>query len=152
MLIATHSIVAGSVGAATRSPLLAFSLGIIVHFLLDAIPHYDTTDDGKITRRQIILIVVDAIVGLCVIFFVLKPPLYWRDPFWWGMIGGNLPDFFDHFPGVQRWFRDSWLGSRIHGFHELIQKYWKQPAFVPGIVIQIILVGLFSYIYLSSKH
>lgn len=152
MLIATHSIVAGTVSSQLNNPLLAFLLGIIIHFLLDSIPHYDTTDGGEMTKRQFALVAVDALIGFCVIFLVLKPPLNWHDSFWWGMIGGNTPDFFDNFPGVKPWYRKSQIGSKIHAFHKMLQSYWKQPSFVLGIAIQIILIGLFSFIYINSKH
>lgn len=146
MLISSHTIAAGVVGEYTGNPFLAFLLGIIIHFLLDSIPHYDTTDEGKITKRQLILVFGDLVFCLLVIFLFIKPKIEIGSPFFWGAFGGILPDILDQTPVLKEFFRKSKIGGHIHKFHENIQKYWKQPNPFWGILIQIILVIFFTAI------
>lgn len=135
MLIAAHAIAAGTVGTYISNPILAFLLGIILHFVLDFVPHYDTTDEGKFTPRQIALILTDFLLFLLIIIFVIKP----SDPsFWWGAFGGIFPDFLDINPLWNKAFRKTAFGKSFHKFHEKIQRY--RASFVPGISVQMLVI------------
>jgi hypothetical protein len=146
MLIASHIIVAGYVGEMIGNPFLAFLVGIIIHFLLDSIPHYDTTDNGKITKRQLALTVTDGFVGIILIVFLLKADLGLKSPFFWGAFGGIFPDILDNVPFWQKAFRNTVFGKKFHKFHEDIQSVRLAP--VPGLLVQAIVIVIFLYLYL----
>ncbi len=135
MLLAAHSIVGGVVGSKADSAIAAFMLGVVTHFLLDSIPHYDTTDKGKFTIRQIILTFFDLALGILVICYVVKP----QDlVFWWGVLGGLVPDISDVTPFWRNSFRKTKFGYNFHMLHERIQKY-KLPC-LPGLAIQWLII------------
>jgi hypothetical protein len=138
MLFAAHSIIGGVVGSELENPFLAFLAGFVLHFLLDTIPHYDTTDGGKFTRRQIVLILVDAIVGLSIIFFYIKPAAL---SFWYGALGGITPDLLDLTPFWSKAFRKTFFGKNFHRFHDVIQSYKVSLFF--GLLIQYLAILLF---------
>lgn len=150
MLAANHTIVAGVAGSYIGNPFLAFLVGIIIHFALDAVPHFDTTDDGDITARQLTLIIVDFLIGLLIIFYVMHVKLSFDSPFVWGAIGGNFPDLLDNIPFWQESFRNSKIGGRIHHFHEIIHSklYDKKP--IQGMLSQYLIIALFVWLYLTK--
>lgn len=150
MLAANHTVVSGVVGSYIGNPFLAFLIGIILHFLLDAIPHYDTTDDGDFTFRQIALIVVDFLIGLFIVFFVLNINLSLESPFIWGAIGGNLPDLFDNMPFLKESFRKTKIGAKIHHIHEVIQSQYLDGRPVLGMLSQYAITALFVLIYFAK--
>lgn len=145
MLISSHMIAAGAVGQWLENPILAFLVGIVVHFVLDAIPHYDTTDDGKWTKSQIAFVIGDFVIGVLIIFLYLKPPLEFTNPFWWGALGGIIIDIFDVSPFWKDKFRQSKFGQGVHWFHEYVHKVKAEPFL--GIVSQvlIIIIGILIY-------
>lgn len=146
MLIATHIIVAGYAGEMIGNPFLTFLAGVIIHLLLDAIPHYDTTDDGKITKRQLALVIIDGIIGIFLIIFLLRANLGFKSPFFWGALGGIFPDILDNVPFWQKAFRGTNFGKKFHQFHERIQKI--SLPLIPCLLLQILIVMIFSYLYL----
>ena len=143
MLFSVHATAAGAVGEYVRNPILAFLLGIIIHFILDSIPHYDTTDDGKLTPRQLAFVGIDFIIFVLLLIFVIKPGFSWLSPFWWGAFGGVLPDLLDNVPFWQKAFRRTKFGKKFHHFHEKIQSIKIGP--MPGILIQILFLAISVY-------
>lgn len=144
MLIAAHSIGGSLAGEVIGNPFLAFLLGIVLHYLLDAIPHYDTTDGGKFTKRQLILILVDALFGFILLFIMLDKScnVY---AFWAGALGGIAPDLIDNLPYIKSWTSRNKFFKLFLRFHTSIQKntvYW-----LYGLIIQYLIIALFVYIY-----
>lgn len=150
MLAANHTVVAGVVGSYFGNPFLAFLIGIIIHFILDAVPHYDTTDNGKITFRQMVLVIVDFLIGLFIVFYIMHVKLSFGSPFVWGAIGGNLPDIFDNVPFWNENFRRTKIGKRIHNFHELIHSKVFDRKPVLGLLSQYLIIALFIWIYFTK--
>lgn len=143
MLLATHSIVAATAGESIGSPALALFAGIVIHFLLDAIPHFDTTDRGKLTSRQIILIATDGLIGLGLFYFIYRRSVH-PTALVWGGIGGVLPDFVFNIPIVSSRMIKYKPYKYFYDFHIAIQRINLLP--VPGILIQIILTALALYL------
>lgn len=148
MLAANHIVVSGVVGSYIGNPFLAFLVGIIIHFILDAVPHYDTTDDGDFTFRQYALIFADFFIGLLIVFFILHIKITIGSPFIWGAIGGNLPDLFDNIPFWKEKFRATKFGGKIHYFHEVIHSQYFEHHFVLGTLSSYAIIGLFVWAYL----
>ena len=149
MLTSSHSITAGTIGMAVGNPVLAFLLGIVIHFLLDAIPHYDTTDKGKLTFRQWVFILFDLTLAIMIIFLLIRPEISWKNAFLWGAAGGILPDILDDIPLWKAQFRKTRVGKVVHSIHGGIQKW--QPSVFPGIAIQVFFVILFTAIALAIR-
>jgi len=148
MLIAAHSISAGVVGEVIRNPILAFLLGFVLHFVLDAIPHFDTTDDGKFTKRQAVLLAIDGIIGLVFLVYLYMNSSF-RLSFMAGVFGGLLPDILDNVPWWEEKFRSSKFGSVFHSFHDKIQSIKLKP--ILGISIQYIIIIISICIFLTFR-
>ena len=149
MLIAAHSIAGGVVGEAIGHPIAALFVGFILHFLLDAIPHFDTTDDGKLTKRQLIFIGIDGSIGLAIVIYLLLGHSIDQISFIAGAIGSLIPDFLDNVKLWEEKFRSSRFGGSFHKFHELIhinisKNYWKL-----GIFTQMLVVAISIFLYLQ---
>jgi hypothetical protein len=140
MLFTPHFITAGVVGEYIGNPFLAFLVGVVIHFLLDSIPHYDTTDKGRMTVRQYALAIGDIIFCFSFVLFVLRVAPNENPSFWWGGLGGVLPDIFDVVPWWNKRFRRSWIGKQVHPFHERIQP--PQPHWLPGLATQLVVLAI----------
>ena len=151
MLAASHLVVGGVVGSYIGNPFIAFLVGIIIHFLLDAVPHFDTIEEEKIDYREMSLILVDFLIGAALIIFVIKPDLSLGSPFLWGGIGGMTPDLFDNIPFWKVAFRKTKIGSKVHLLHEKIHSrvFDKHP--IPGLLTQYITIAIFIYLYMLKK-
>lgn len=146
MLIATHSIVGAVAGESVGNPIYALLLGAAIHFLLDAIPHFDTTDNGNYTKRQIGLVLVDGILGALVLAVLFFGHSEHKLNFASGAFGGILPDLLLNVPGLKQKVLKNNLARRVQDFHAKIQSY-SLPA-VPGLLIQYLISALFVYLYL----
>ena len=149
MLAANHTIVAGVVGSYIGNPFLAFLAGFIIHFLLDSIPHFDTTDKGKFTFRQIFLVVADFAIGLMLIFWVIRADISINSPFVWGAFGGMVPDLLDNVPFWNKAFRKSKIGRKFHNFHNLFHsRLFNHKPFL-GLLSQYLIIALFIWLYFA---
>ena len=151
MIVAAHVVAGGVLGELVGDPVPAFVVGFMSHFILDAIPHYDTVDDGCYSKRQIVFTSIDFLVMFWLLFAVLKLPLdnsLWQSPLAWGALGGFFPDFVDNVPFWSKWFRASKYGKSFHYFHDLVHK--KQPSFLTGMTVQAITIILFLLVYFDT--
>lgn len=147
MLFTAHAAVGGVAGEYLNSPVLAFIAGFILHFILDAIPHYDTTDNQKWTFRQYFLMFADMAVGF-VLLFIFFDKIGHPLSFFAGSFGSILPDILDLPPIWRDRFRSTWFGARMHRVHEAVQKIKVGP--VSGLSIQVIIIVITVYILISK--
>jgi hypothetical protein len=90
MLVTNHVLSGAVIGAVTRRPVPAFALGVISHFVLDAVPHW-----GKWRGRDHFMrvAVVDGLTGLAAMGAVAAiAPSDTRAAVLAGMAGAALPD------------------------------------------------------------
>lgn len=103
MFLTVHSSTGAFVGNTAGNPLLAFIIGMISHFLLDSIPHFDPSgsedfDSKKITltkkgRRYLLVVICDILLaGVFLLFLLSRKPVYPLGVIF-GVIGSVLPDF-----------------------------------------------------------
>lgn len=137
MLFTAHALSGGAVGELIGNPFWAFLLGFVIHFILDAIPHYDTTDNGKYTPRQIILAGVDFIIGVLIIIFIIPKYSYNFYSYLWGVLGSITPDLLSLIPWVRNITSKIKYGKKFHDFHHQIQSIKISP--LPGILIQVVI-------------
>lgn len=137
MLFTAHALAGGTAGELIRNPFWAFLIGFLIHFVLDSIPHYDTTDDGKYTTRQIILAGGDLAIGIILIVFLAPKYFHNLCGYLSGMLGGITPDFLSLVPWIKNITSKSKCGKKFHDFHYRIQSIKISP--LPGILIQVVI-------------
>lgn len=151
MIITAHVIAGGVLGEEINSPVLAFLAGIILHFILDMVPHFDNVlEKGKWTWKQAIFTTFDLILTIALLVY-LKPELSFFNPFWWGALGGIFPDLLDNVPFWNKYFRASKIGESVHKFHDKIHHLIlkDQPGVIIGLTTQII--TLLFFLWLAGK-
>lgn len=146
MLIAAHSIAGGTAGAAIGNPALAFLLGVVLHFILDAIPHYDTTDGGKFTLKQILFVLIDGLVGAVLIITLIIRSDNLPTGFIAGAVGGVFPDILFNLPKIKEVVVKNSIMNSLERFHSAIQKYDLPP--IPGVLVQALVIILSIYFFL----
>jgi len=151
MIISAHIVAGGVLGEILDNPLLAFFAGIVLHFILDAIPHFDNFLDGKHrwNRKQTIFTSIDLLLTV-VLLILLHPALNFSSPFWWGAFGGLLPDLIDNVPIVREYLLKFKTIQKYHVFHEsthLIRK----TNFVFGLFTQAAVITIFVLLNFMLK-
>jgi hypothetical protein len=116
MLVTNHVLSGALIGAAVRRPLPAFLLGVVSHFMLDAIPHWGNWRDS---RQFILVATADGLGGLAAmaVLAAASPPSR-RAAVTAGMAGAALPDLDK--PSL-RWFGFSPWPAAVGRFHSGIQ-------------------------------
>lgn len=138
MLLGTHLLTGAVVGETVGNPFLAFFLGFILHFVFDTIPHFDTTDDSKLTFRQILLSSVEGIIGITIFIYCYLNFSSNKAGFLAGAFGSILPDLIDNVPFWDKAFQKTRFGKSFHNFHSRIQSIKLKP--VLGLGVQVVLI------------
>ena len=158
MILASHIIVSGLLGATTQNYFLAAIFGFVSHYILDVIPHWDSylspkfyvkaeAEDGKFIKEKFFWkeagkIVIDILIGLGLLFIFLKNLSYINiTAVFISVFFGILPDPLQLFYLMTKWRFIKWNFDFHEFVHYLIhskidQKFW------PGIIIQTIAVAL----------
>ena len=148
MYLTPHAVLGGIIGERAQNPLIAFVLGFLSHFILDAIPHGDE-DIGALKqmkgekyyiRLMISLVFFDTLLAL-ILFIILSRFGYIENSTsaLSGAIGAMLPDYLW---GVNVFFKNKFLAykerlhSWIHNPLRIAMPVWA------GIVWQIIFIAL----------
>ena len=135
MVITPHLLAGAAIGTHSPNVWVAFCLGLISHYLLDALPHCEYLDDIKISKfSQLVKIFIDFIIG-AIIVLIISWPL--KIIIISGIIGALLPDFIEFFYKnfKIRLFRPLSL------FHYKIH-YYKRVSFLKGSIPQVIIVAI----------
>ena len=143
MLATSHLLAGAAVGTAIGNPLLAFILGYISHFLLDALPHFDPglyrkrKADGSLpeefARFEYPIAAIDVLLGVFLTMY------FWHlhaesSALLFGALGGLLPDLFDNVPF---WNKQVWKINFLHSMAKL-----HQTIHFPVLPRNLILVGI----------
>lgn len=139
MILSTHLIIGGAVGSQINNPAVAFSINLLLHYLLDSLPHWDYLD--KVLKKDIPKIMLDFIIGLLLLF-----PLHFifsqfqevnTTTFLIGAAAAVLPDLLQGFHNL--------LGFNFLNFHSRFHHFihfQKNLPFFRGFAVQIILVAV----------
>lgn len=110
MILATHAITGAAVGRMSSNPLVAFVLGFLSHFVLDAIPHWQyelisktqssnpLEEDMALDRRFVrdfALLSFDCLSGILFSLLIFQGASGFSNPsltIFFGSLGGVLPD------------------------------------------------------------
>jgi hypothetical protein len=148
MFLTVHATVGALIGQHSPNILVAFVLGIISHYIVDAIPHGDENligeDKANITKKEILLILkivsLDVIIMSSLLYCLYSQGLI--NPSWTiisGIIGSILPDFFN---GIYLLTKNKFLkkSSMFHfNLHFITGKTISLKA---GLVVQLIILSL----------
>lgn len=116
MLVTNHVLSGAALGAAVRNPWLAFPLGVVSHFVLDATPHWGKWDDNTHFMQ---VAVADGLVGLAAMGAAgaLAAPSQ-RPAVIAGMVGAALPDLNKP---THVFFGFSPFPAKVDEFHAKVQ-------------------------------
>ncbi|MEK7507979.1 MAG: hypothetical protein AAB602_02760 [Patescibacteria group bacterium] len=156
MILASHAIIGAAVGRLfPLSPFYGFLAGLLSHYAMDAIPHWEYTlpsiskrkklGSGNVLVREVIFTGIDFAVGIAAAFAIF--PIGLEDPgilsISFGIIGGVFPDALQFL-----YFFYKGEPIRMHQkFHDTIHasRKFKDRPFV-GIPLQIALITVFILI------
>lgn len=148
MLLSVHTAVGAVIGENISSPLFAFVLGFLSHYILDMIPHGDEEivkayrQDFK-NRGILYLIIFDLFSTAILLFLVFYfQKISFNPSVVWGIIGAVIPDFMvATYEITHKHFRRMhWLHYWSHDrFNKVFS--WSLPLKI-GIIGQIILLYL----------
>lgn len=150
MIISAHLISGGVIGEAVGSPFTAFFAGLLFHFVLDAIPHYDNVlENDRWTKKQVIFTSLDLILAL-VLFIALKPDISISNPFCWGAFGGLFPDLIDNVPVIRDHLLQNKIIQKYHIFHEATHII-RKPGIFFGLLTQVAVIAIFVVLHFVLK-
>ena len=155
MILASHIVISGLLGAQTQNYFLAAVVGLISHYVVDGIPHWDhylySDFKTKVQNKkyffrknfwlEISKILVDIITGLSLFFIFWN--LYIKKNIIFSLISitfGILPDFLQPLYWITKWRFLKWNSDLQNFMHYSIHSKIKQ-GFWPGIIIQIATMG-----------
>ena len=81
MLETPHVIVAATIAAKTGNPILALSLALFSHFVLDEVPHWnphlgtEKRKFGRVTKKTTIIVTIDSTIALLLGIFIASRTL-----------------------------------------------------------------------------
>lgn len=150
MVLTTHAITGAAVASVLpANPVLAFFAGVVSHYLLDMIPHWEYKLLSRTPNKNgleadlsinglfvldLARVGFDFLLGVFFVWLIFQPTLMLNSAIWWGMIGGVLPDplqfvyfKFRHEPmltlqKVHHWFHSPDLKLRERPFLGIIQQ------------------------------
>lgn len=144
MLLSVHATVGAIIGENVNSPVLAFILAFISHYLLDVIPHGDTAlvkaYRENFKQKAMIYLITFDIFSSIALFFILFffHKITFSEPVLWGIVGGILPDIMVAIYEItNKYFR------RLHRLH-----FWTHDrlnwtiSLKLGLLVQIIIIYL----------
>lgn len=117
MFVTTHVLAGAVIGARIRRPVIAYGLGVLSHFVMDAVPHWGADGDRDEFMR---VAVRDGLGGLAAFAAVarLSPPPA-RGSVLAGAFGAATPDLDKPFEELTG--RELWPGP-VDRFHGMIQR------------------------------
>jgi hypothetical protein len=160
MILATHAITGATLATLTpHNPILAFIIGFVSHFLLDAIPHLDyklksvRMDSQNPLNKEIVIdktfhkdlmkIAIDGITGLILTFIIFKVFLgnnYSMFVIFVGAIAAMLPDALQFV--YCKWKHEPLITlQRFHVFMHSDKKMGDKPFL--GALSQVLVIVFF---------
>ena len=164
MFITVHAAAGAIVGTQVSNPFIAFAIGVILHFIMDIIPH----GDRELGKRFFGLLnkklseeeklkslaaygMMDYIVLIFFLLYSIKNFYFAKDDsVVWAIIGSILPDLLVamYMLTKSRWLK--WFFDFHHWVHHLVIGHLKNDIHLKtGIAMQII---IFAVLLLVLNH
>ncbi|OGD56508.1 hypothetical protein A2V71_02395 [Candidatus Berkelbacteria bacterium RBG_13_40_8] len=146
MTITPHFLAGAAISTATNSYPVAFLLGFLSHFVLDALPHLDPGTFFNVPGNEkkpwptwiYAFAILEFFTAIIIFFFIFRN----RPDFAIisvGGLGGIMTDILDNSP--LRFLRKLPGFKQLHWFHELIHYDLAPQKWYWGLPTQIILIG-----------
>jgi hypothetical protein len=149
MLIAAHTAAGVIIATQTTTPLLAFIVGVVFHFVLDFIPHGDNKIielfNKRIHRDRILSMnILDTFITIFYLMYIYTYTTIPHTTFlFWAIFGSILPDFLNIFGKV---FMVRFLDPYVR-FHSYIHDYIPSRMTIKqGLVFQVVFIVFLIYI------
>lgn len=146
MYLAVHAAVGAAAAATTNDPLVAFGIGWLSHYLVDAVPHGDEragewTKRGHEVKRYMLLAGIDGLILSAIL--AVQMSRHGIDPALLAAIGGSvLPDVMW---GMEKVFKRKMFGP-LHRLHSSAHNYLRirLPSWL-GLLVQAAIAGGFWF-------
>ena len=155
MLATPHFLASAAVATKVPEVLPAALAVVVLHFVMDAIPHKDYLKHPKIDTPNVLLTVGDSILALLLFFMLVRPDL-WDYAFGIALIG-LLPDIIElpgHFwprwrkmPGIKQ--LHYWHGRVLQHAREWPFRKESWPDWFWGLLPQVLVVAAAIYFILT---
>ncbi|MCX6806899.1 MAG: hypothetical protein NT135_02150 [Candidatus Berkelbacteria bacterium] len=153
MLATPHILVGATIASTNLDPSISLPICFLSHFILDAIPHLESSTflakyrskEDELSQKEITYAILDCVLGaIIVLFLYLK---FNNIMLVYGAFFALLPDIIDNVP--------YWYGIRklpvfkqlhqLHDFvhHNLSEKYW-----YIGLATQLALFGCVAWVFM----
>ena len=146
MLATPHILIGAAIGKAVPENFWAVVvLGILSHYLVDALPHFDQAVEGKPKIKQYIIAALDIVVGVLALYLILNSKasnLNLATPIILGAAAALFPDFLDNLPVFSDWLHKNKFFNQEYWFHNKIQWASGKKWMFWGILTQILVVGI----------
>ncbi|MFH1889977.1 MAG: hypothetical protein ABIJ91_00145 [Candidatus Kuenenbacteria bacterium] len=158
MYLTVHASAGILIGSQVGNPWLAFILGVLSHFVLDAIPHdsielHNWREKGNGIKKFLLEGVVDLLLLTLIILWLQSYNLIDFEPsILFGVAGALVPDFiwvFAEFFNIKNLVFD-----KYKQFHDSMHKTFLKDYYIPlkySIPIQVINLVIFLGLYLFFK-
>jgi len=141
MFLTIHAATGAFIGEQVHSPIMAFILGFLSHFVLDIFPHGDyeaikNYRQGKKIKTMFSIVLIDGIImTLFILLLFTKKDFFHPNTVAWGITGSILPDLLvGIYELTGKYFK------KFRNFHYFLHNYLKfDVSFLTGLIIQIIL-------------
>jgi len=138
MVIIPHMLAGAAIGAHSPNVWAAFCFGLISHYLLDSLPHWEYLNSIKIKKvKQALKVFIDFAIGIIIVLIVSWPL---KIIIISGIIGALLPDFIEF---VYHNFKIKFLRP-LSSFHQKIH-YYKKVTLFKGLMLQVIILAISLY-------
>lgn len=148
MLSTTHSLASALIVTKIPEPMISFPLVIISHYLMDAIPHWDTgsglTKGIKTKKRAFIQTLVDLAIAALAVFFLFQLGRNFSPHLWSGVLLGIAPDLIEA-PALFLDYRPFPI-KQLEKFHNFFHHSWSLPFGLISQIIFIFIIILINYL------
>lgn len=144
MLVGIHALAGGFIATKIPQPLISYPLIVVVHFLMDRIPHWDFGTgmvSGKVKRGKLktaVLGLTEMFIGIIACWFLFQKAPPFRLSLWGGILTGILPDLLEA-PPLFLGFRPFPL-NKLEYFHSKIVH--RSGHFPEGLIPQLIILAI----------
>jgi len=139
MLSTTHSLASALIVTKVSSPILSFPLIIISHYLMDAVPHWDTgsglSKGLKSKKRAFYQTLIDLFIAALAVFFLFQLGKSPSPKLLFGFILGISPDLIEA-PALFLDCRPFPI-KQLEKIHDYFHHSWSLPQ---GLIPQIVLI------------
>lgn len=148
MTLGTHIVVGTALASVyAGGPVAAFGIGLISHYLLDSIPHWDypissnNEKNVKAFTTDVTKVFTDVLIGVGIMAFILSPERIFTDPvIIAAIIGSAFPDFLQFGLIVYKHEVLNKLQRFHHSFHSHLSLNDKP---LKGIIYQVLIIVFF---------